>query len=255
MNLIESANRYMYDDVLSEDTRFYSGDRNWTSAKTSIKGKVKKTEEGQDIPSPVAPIIDLINSGKVTEDMTVLDYGAGKYARNADEFRRRGIKAYAYDPFNGEEGANGWEMGKVAKTLPKGEKFDVAFSSFVLNVVKQADEEFIINDMKKYAPISYHVTRDTDVIAPVKTAIKTGKFYDPTNLYGAFFMEEFANDEEKEAYQNKAVTPEMVLDFGYFGFPTGEDKFQRIPHDETVSSLGGSRIARKANNWKMYEIK
>ena len=36
-----------------------------------------------------------------------MDFGAGKFGRNADFLRANGIKCYAYDPYNGTN-VDGW---------------------------------------------------------------------------------------------------------------------------------------------------
>lgn len=64
----------------------------------------------------------------------ILDYGAGRYARNAAGLREAGFEVYAFDPFKG--GGDGWTG--VTKKLPAGEKFDLVFTAYVLNKIGRA---------------------------------------------------------------------------------------------------------------------
>jgi len=101
----------------------------------------------------------LAKKGFFKKGTRVLDWGAGKSGRNADYLRALGCKVYAYDPNHRTHG-NGWQQGSVTTQEPKlGEKFDIAFSSFVLNVVRLKDERLIIRKLKARADKIIHIVR------------------------------------------------------------------------------------------------
>lgn len=106
---------------------------------------------GTSIAGSAAPALKALVGKVFKPGMKVLDYGAGKYARNADHLRKDGIETFAYDPFNGNaEAAEGWDEGKISKSISLkvngGKKFDAGFSCFVLNVVPKNVEQDIIKE-------------------------------------------------------------------------------------------------------------
>jgi len=183
--------------------------------KTSIKGGA-------------APAIKwLAKQGYFKPGMKILDWGAGKVARNADFLRSLGCKVYAYDPFNAT-GGNGWEMGSVSGKKPRARSFDAGFTSFVLNVVPENVEDEILRDMGQHTSTMYHITRNEDIYAMVRKAL-TGQ---TNNRYVTdFFLNEFADEAEREAYENGTLDEETIRAFCEFGTSSGKDKFQRIPSD------------------------
>ena len=86
------------------------------------------------------PIRALFEAGHLSGK--VMDFGAGKYARNANYLREKGVKVYAYDPFNGDPNGDGWNT--TTTKLPPAGKFDAVFTSYVLNVVPEHIEDQII---------------------------------------------------------------------------------------------------------------
>ena len=65
---------------------------------------------GTSITGGAAPALKALVGKVFKRGMKVLDYGAGKYARNADYLRGEGIDTFAFDPFNGNaEQSEGWE--------------------------------------------------------------------------------------------------------------------------------------------------
>lgn len=181
--------------------------------------------------APAPAVKQLVKSKIIKPDDVALDYGAGKYGRNANFLRELGVKTFAYDPFNGSSD-DGWTG--VSKSVLNG-KFDVAFTSYVLNVVPKHIEQQILQDIEPKANHIVHIVRNKDVFDSVKRALlKKDKTVWP------FFQNEFlpnypgqVNDEE--------ITDQVVADFCKFGVQTSRG-FQRICHleDEGYTLTKGS---------------
>jgi len=213
-------------DIFEAKRRVYTGKPLETGG-TSIQGKA-------------APSLKLLfNKGVFKEGDTVLDYGAGKYGRNANFLREEGFKVYAYDPFNCTS-VDGW-VG-VSKKLPKGMKFDVAFTTFVLNVVPDKLENTIIREVKQHSKHQFHITRNMDIYDTIKKALER-----KDKIVSNFFLDEFANSQEEAAFNTDKITKEMMVKFCEFGVQTSKG-FQRIPFLEDK----GFKLVKKANGFKIY---
>lgn len=187
-------------------------------------------EGGTSISTSTTPVLrDLFMSQDISDQTRVLDYGAGKSGRNARWLRARGVKVYAYDPYNGVD-CDGWEG--VSNKLPD-EKFDVAFSSYVLNVVRDQDEDEIVQNMERYAPKCFHITRNQDVFDSIKKALERK---DPTVTQ--FFEQEYGGGDLSDA---------NVQNFCQFGAKTSKG-FQRIPQLEHK----GYNLIKSGKNYKLY---
>jgi len=209
-------------------------------ARRVYKGKPLETG-GTSIQGKAAPALrDLYKKGVFKEGDVILDYGAGKYGRNANFLREEGFKVYAYDPFNGKA-VDGYEG--VSNKLPKGTKFDVAFTSFVLNVVPDKIENTIIKEIKRFSKKQFHITRNMDIFDSVKKAL--GR---KDKLVSNFFLDEFANSQEEGAYNTDKLTDKMILAFCEFGVQTSKG-FQRIPF---LDDKGFKQI-RKTASYKVFE--
>lgn len=191
------------------------------SGGTSIKGK------------GAAPgIKDLYKMGMFLEGQKVLDYGAGKYARNADYLRDLGFTVYAYDPFNGSS-VDGYEYGKVSNKLPN-EKFDVAFTSFVLNVVPLYIEKDIVKECESMADKCLHITRNKDIFDKVQNALER---VDKVIL--KYFRDVYKG--------NDPLNVQEQYDLCCFGVQTSRG-FQRIPTTETL----GYNLIKDTSGYKVY---
>lgn len=207
----------------------------YTSAGTSIKGKLSPS------------IKYLVDKGYLNPGMKVLDYGAGKYARNSIPLREMGIDVFSYDPFNGFDGVNGWSEG-VSKTLPKDEKFDAGFTAYVLNVVPEDVEAHIVKELKSFVDgKTYHATRNKDIIKMVNDTLNGPK----NNKYILDSFIKFANESQLEELQRGGVSNDTIYAFTSSGFTSGIDKYQRVPDNDIMSSLGFSLI-RNVGNWKLF---
>lgn len=198
---------YLNEEAKVEKNYFYKGEP-MESGGTSIAGKA-------------APGIQwLFKKEYIKEGDTMLDFGAGKYARNADWLRGKGCKVYAYDPFN-SNGSEGWEDGKISNKLPKGEKFDLVFSSFVLNVVPKHIEKSILKDIKKLKfKKQYHIVRYTDIHDTVYRALKKKDKF----VY-KFFEEHYWKKKWGEIPEE--ISKETMKDFCRYGVQTSRG-FQRV---------------------------
>ena len=195
------------------------------SGGTSIKGK------------GAAPgVRDLYSSGAFHERDIILDYGAGKYARNADFLRDLGFTVYAYDPFNGLSGSDGYEYGVVSRNLPR-ETFDVVFTSFVLNVVPFYIEKDIVKETENLSKGNvYHITRNKDIFDTVDNALSR-KDRIVTNFFWNVYQ-----------YPGDIITPEVVYDFCCYGVQTSRG-FQRIPTTEVL----GYENTKVSTGYKIYK--
>ena len=194
--------------------RTYKG-KSVENGATSIKGQG---------PSPA--IRWLVKKGLIRKGMRVLDYGAGKFARNADFLRSMGCKVYAYDPHNFNTKGDGFKKGKVTKRKPKG-KFDVAFTCFVLNVVPAKVELQIVREVKTYADRVFHVTRHLDLVGMAEKAVlgETTNRWITDWYYDKFMQAPRAVVEAMTEYEKMKT----IGDFVNYGFQTGKGKFQRLP--------------------------
>ncbi len=192
-----------------------------------------------DAASPA--LIWLIKQGAFATAERVLDYGAGKYGRNSIALRKTlGIEVYSYDPYNGKQGANGWE--DVATTLPR-VKFDVGFTSFVLNVVPEYIEQQIITRVGQRCGSTFHVVRD-DIFRPVKAALHRGD-----KIVSAFFLDEFASRRERQLYEAGQLPDNTIMEFCQFGTATSNG-FQRIC---TSEDLGLNVLRYRRGVYKIYK--
>lgn len=196
---------------------------------------------GTSIQGAAAPAIRwLSRQGSFQHASKILDFGAGKYARNANWLRQQGFRVYAFDPFNGDPSADGWEG--VSTKIPR-VKFDVGFTSFVLNVVPEHIEREIIAGVAKSAKIQYHIVRNMDVFALAKKSLAGGN-----NLVTDFFMKEFATPTERKLLQAGQLDDKTIMAFAEFGFQTSHG-FQRIPTSDDL----GLTLIKKTSGWKVYQ--
>jgi hypothetical protein len=182
----------------------------YTSAATSIKGK------------EVAALVKLFSKGMFVPGGNALDYGAGKYGRNAEYLRSQGIKTYAYDKFNGSS-SDGWHG--VSLNIPNGQTFNTGFTSYVLNVVPESVESEIIRDLEgRVTGKVFHITRGTDITQTIFRVI-TGKSNNQhmMNFIQAEYPELFAKIEMGDADK------ELANELAKRGVVTAKDSFQRIP--------------------------
>ena len=195
---------------------------------------------GTSINAPVAPgIVWLDKQGAFQGAKKIVDYGAGKFARNANWLREQGHQVYAYDPFNGGP-EDGW-IG-VSNKLPRG-KFDVGFTSFVLNVVPEHIEREIIAGLSKIARERYHIVRNMDVFALAKKSLAKGN-----QMVTNFFNKEFATPKERKMLQAGELPKELVMAFAEFGFQTSHG-FQRVPTSEDL----GLELIKSTSGFKVYK--
>lgn len=199
---------------------------------TSIKGSSTKASPGLQW---------LIRQGAFAGAGAILDYGAGKYGRNSMALRKLlGVRVYSYDPFNGKQGANGWE--KVATTLPSRLKFNVGFSTFVLNVVPEYVEKQIIQRVGSRCESSFHIVRD-DIFLHIKNALLRGD-----KLVSAFFLDEFATPNETQLYEAGQLPDSTIMEFCQFGTVTNHG-FQRMC---TPEDFGLRLLKSKKNSFRIY---
>ncbi|MDA3856639.1 MAG: hypothetical protein PF569_10375 [Candidatus Woesearchaeota archaeon] len=187
---------------------------------------------GTSIQGSVAPAIRFLYEKGYFNNKTVLDYGAGKYGRNAEFLREQGLTVYAYDPYNGSS-CDGYEIGCVSNSLPK-EKFDIGFTSFVLNVVPIEIEKDIIADVEKVCKEVFHTTRNKDIFESIKNAVIR-----KNKLIMSYIENEYKYPVEDDT---------AILDLCYFGVQTASG-FQRIPETEKL----GYKLIKNTSGYKIYQ--
>ena len=193
----------------------------------SILNEIETGGTAMSIKTPSPAIMWMYNTGRINNN--ILDYGAG-HGRNANFLKSKGLKVYAYDPYNGS-GINGYDG--VSNVLPK-DKFDVAFTCFVLNVVSDSLEDEIINKVNGYAGTVFHVVRNMDVLVMIKKSIerRDKKVVDSFISYGGNIDNHTAND---------------LLQFAKHGTDTSKG-FQRIPESENK----GFNLLKSTSAYKVY---
>lgn len=102
----------------------------------------------------------LYDQGLIRPGTTAIDYGAG-YGRNADWLRARDVEVYAYDPFLGMPGEDGWTS--VSPDFPDLHA-DVLLTSFVLNVLTPGDELELLEKIRGLSYFTYHIVRNRDLL-------------------------------------------------------------------------------------------
>ena len=116
----------------------------------------KNTAMKTDKPSPAIKWLE--KKGYFSKDKTILDYGAG-HGRNVKYLRDLGYNIIGYDPYHIND--------LVQNVLPVG-KFDVVFTSFVLNVVDSHVSNNIEFITKNLGEKVFHIVRNKDVIQLAK---------------------------------------------------------------------------------------
>jgi hypothetical protein len=192
---------------------------------TSISGKGK----------PAPGMEYLISHGIFKKGMKVLDYGAGKYARNSKFLQQHGIDSVAVDPFNHNE-----KSGVLPDEAVAGKHFDVAFTSYVLNVVPEKIEDEILSKLDKLADSQCHITRGVDLVEFLAASQDRKGFtykWIQENVKGL-------NAEVKRFLQGQA-SKEDLIKLAEFGFATPRG-FQRLPGLErkgySLVRMGANRI-------------
>lgn len=204
---------------------------------TSIKGKVTPAilslyKDGY---------FNINNISNNNNDITILDYGAGREGgRNTLFLREKGYRVYAFDPFHGKDNCNGWKA--VSNVLPDNDfLFDIAFTSYVLNIVQKSEEENILNWISSHSNKSFHLVRD-DLFSTTKKALhpETG-----SARVLEFFLDIF------EGNYNDLQNDKIINEFIRFGYITGKGKFQReVNLDYNKYSL--IQKYNNSNKWKVY---
>lgn len=119
-----------------------------TSARTALQ---------IDQPSPA---IRRIQATLNPQDQILL-IGAG-HGRNARWLRDQGHPVYATDPYNGDDGVDGW-VGVTSKPVPWHLRFEVGVTCFVLNVVPWGVARQIRMDMAERCKVRHHIVRGTEL--------------------------------------------------------------------------------------------
>ena len=199
---------------------------------------IEKGGTAMKISQPAPGLVWLVDSGYWGSPATVLDYGAG-HGRNSNYLREMGVQVYSYDPFNGTH-VDGWTG--VSNRLPN-QNFDLAFTSFVLNVVPKSEEETIIETIQSYCDLSFHITRNMDIAEMAVNALSK-----KDKLVWKFWQENFLAS--RELPEDTIPTKELIIEFCEFGFQTSKG-FQRIPMLEMDY---GYSLIKRVGSYKVYQI-
>lgn len=193
-------------------------------------------EGGTSINRGAAPGVTwLYDQGLLDHYETILDYGSGKYDRNARYLRSKGFQVYSYDPYHGGTKYDGWITG-ASNVVPR-QKFDIGITNYVLCVVPEYEEREIVKKMQGICDQSYHIVRD-DTFLMVKTALETGS--EPIT---EFFLEEFGGT------LSKAQDVNTITAFCEYGTKTKRG-FQRLC---TCDDFGLEVVYQARNVYKIYK--
>jgi len=176
---------------------------------------------------------ELIGRKHILPNMKVLDYGAGS-GRNAEWLRDRGVRVFAYDPFNGVPGDSGWtDVAGNLNEVNHMSDFDVFLTSYVINVVPYAEQLKISRFAKRIARKEIHITRNNDLVQMVTKALhrKDKHVYD-------FYLNE---------YEGTVCDSSDIHDFCMHGTRTSKG-FQRLPYMEE----DGYTLIRKTHGYRIY---
>ena len=192
----------------------------------------------------VSPAVKwLFHRRHITEGMNVLDFGAGKYDRNAKFLREWGVNVWSYDPYHGYGLHNG--LDGVSMIIRDNTRFDVVFTSFVLNVVPDHVETQILKRCEALADKQFHVVR-ADLYNYVYRALHRRE-----KTVTDFFLNEFGGtlpDAHHYTYTDKPPVYEVIEDFCYFGTKTTKG-FQRMPQ---LKEKEFEVLAHKNNGFTVY---
>ncbi len=183
--------------------------------------------------APPSPAIKwLVEKGHIKAGMKVLDYGAGN-GRNAEYLRNViGCRVYAFDPNNANTKGSGYKPGNVTSKKPRG-RFDVAFSCYVLNVVRVKDERAICKALESFSDTVFHVVRpEHELVDMADNALRYRERYNSPNkfIYDWYHKRFWQTGGYPSACESTCpvCATDRVFDFCHYGFPTGKDKFQRL---------------------------
>jgi hypothetical protein len=140
--------------------------------------------------------------------------------------RARGVEVYGYDPHH-PQGESGWSG--VSDALPT-ERFDIAFTSYVLCVLPKDVEGEVISDIRSYAPTCTHIVRGDELLDAVEEMYHSG------NSHVWRSWNEFGGD----------VLKYELKDFCRAGVHTGPDRYQRL------SRPAGLSLVHSTKAWKVY---
>jgi len=185
---------------------------------------------GTSISAGVSPTVKwLFKQGYIKSGQKILDYGAGKYSRNANWLREKGCEVYAYDPYNYND-EDPWKKNGVSNKLTR-HKFDVGLSVFVLCVVRKKDEKDIKKYLSKKCKKNFYVNRGTELVDSVKWSIVTVR--DPV----ISFYKEYKN-----SFRAGERTP-SIEDFCKYGVKTKRG-FQRLSEPKSLKKIKETRAFR-----------
>ena len=223
-----------------KSVRVYQG-KEIEKGATSIKGK-----------GPAPAIRWMVKEGIIKKGMKVLDYGAGKYARNADYLRELGCKVYAYDPHNYNTTGRVWTLGAVSNQEPRG-MFDIAFTSYVLNVVPLKVEKEIIRKLSNHSYTLAHVVRGSSGL--IDMAIRALSYESNNEYIRSWYRAKFFRYKDSYHYADVCEfavhNSSLVREFCHFGVQTGKDKFQRAVNEDLMKARKYKQL-RTTNSYVLY---
>ena len=192
---------------------------------------------GTSIKAGASPAVKwLVKKGHIRAGDQVLDYGAGKYARNARWLIEKGCRVVAYDPYNYTECACGVS---VLPELPEKAKFDVGLSVYVLNVVPEYIEKRIVADMQRRCKINFHIVRGYEMVESIASAV-----YNKREPVYSFFTDEYGDRISVGRLDRSGWDFERIEEFCKFGVKTRRG-FQRIAN-------GTKTLLKETKAYKIY---
>ncbi|MFA5024246.1 MAG: hypothetical protein WC523_04780 [Patescibacteria group bacterium] len=164
---------------------------------------------------PTPGINRLIKQGLLAKGLKILDYGAGKYARNTKYLVGQGFNSIAVDKFNYNEQYNVLKNKDIRDLY-----FDVSFTSYVLNVVSEYTESRILNKLSNISKTQCHIVRN-DLVSNLDCVQKNkGPVYN-------WIIKNVTMKKEAKLFSAGQADNDCLIKLARFGFATPKG-FQRL---------------------------
>ena len=184
-------------------TSIYEGNEQELSSKTTAITRKKLAR----------PIIDWIEYGYFDDCNTILDFGAGRgdNVRLLQERLSDTKQVFGYEPHPHTDNV-------ISNYSLLESKYDIVYSTFVLNVVPKDIQDKIVSQMKKKSSKIVIATRD-DLINEMRK------------------MKQYEGMDKKELY-----------DIAVQGYQTGKDRYQRL----VTEIKGFKEVGSKKGKYKIF---
>lgn len=157
----------------------------------------------------------------------ILDYGAG-YGRNAKYLRDLGYDVYAYDPAHNNKDGPWYGVDNVKP--PEHLYFDLAITSYLLNVVYKDEQFRILDYINKFADQAIHIVRYKDLI---------------TQLNGT-------KTKYESYWEKKGISDLSLEEKAKHGFSTSKGYQRLVDLDNYKTKEYHVNLIKDAGNYRIY---